>query len=105
MKRYKLFLGGNDREIERVLTALFSRGFVIGSSNRHKCMETIRNDAYWRYIPGEWVWVVTGIDNECNMVINVYTNDCFGNDIQTISIEQFISEFDKKYRKHDDNIT
>jgi hypothetical protein len=99
MKRYKLFLGGDDKEIERVLTALFSRGFVIGSRNRDKCMETIRNDAYYRYNPKQWVWAVTGLDGECNMVVNVYTSDCFGNDIQTIPIEQFLIEFDKKYSK------
>ena len=99
MRNCKLYLGGNDKEIERVLTALFSRGFVIGNTARVKTMESIRSQEYFGYSPKYWMWVITGLDCECKMSLNLYTTDCF-NDMSSTKLEDFLEWFDKQYRRN-----
>jgi len=86
MKRYKIYVGCNHKEIERVLTTLFNHGFVLFSEARVKKFADVKHNwgsmDYWNYIS-------TGDDKECKMVLNVREDDSF-HDYQTVTLEEFL---------------
>ena len=91
MRRYKIFVGCNHSEIERVLTTLFSRGFVLFSEARLRKFSDVRHN--WGRGQGcsmdYWNYVTVGDDSECKMVMNVREDDSF-QDYQPITLEDFI---------------
>jgi len=91
MKRYKIYVGCNHEEIERVLTTLFNHGFVLFSEARMKKFADVKHN--WGRGQGcsmdYWNYISTGDDKECKMVLNVREDDSF-HDYLSIALEDFV---------------
>ena len=75
-KVYRIYLGCDLEEIERVLTALFERGFVFGAKYRIKSFDKLK-EKYGKDFMEFWNYVVIGADEDCKMVLyyGTYTNN------------------------------
>jgi len=86
MKRYKIHVGGNPREIKRVLSVLFKLGYVF-TPNRVRTMENV--ERLWSGgRMAYWDWVVTGYDEECKAMLCVIHGDDL--DYKQITLDEFL---------------
>lgn len=105
--RYKINVGCNIKEIERVFNILFYNGYVFTRDYRVRDFETIKRD--WLN-PNKnpdrlrrWYWVITGYDADCEMVFGMTSNDDEWtiHQYKTVSIEEFISVQYQRFKNGD----
>ena len=86
MKKCRIYVGRNMKEIERVLTALFSKGFVFTTARRLRNFKEVK-EIWWCEVR-TWKYIVTGCNKECKAVIG--TRDYEDDDYEDITLEQFL---------------
>ncbi len=75
------------KELERVLTILFSVGFVLNNKKRIKTLDECCKTYFIHKLDGwiGWHWISLGQEDlECKMVINVYTHKPFTSSHTTV---------------------
>ena len=83
-KKYKIHVAGTPWEIDRVLTALFKRGYVFNSNYRLRKYEEV----VCRWNVEGWNWIQIGGNTDCKAILvgSFYRDDQY----ETITLEDFL---------------
>jgi len=84
---YKIYVGGERIRIERVITALFERGYVFDRLSRLRNFDDVTHR--WPVTMSNWNYIVIGNDSDCKAVLSAFHSDngeCF----RPITIEDFL---------------
>ena len=90
MNKYKISVGRDRNEIQRVLTELFKYGFVFSRNQRVKDYETVKR--YWEFNMDGWRWIITGYDENCKAVIGASDGYSDLSEFTEIKMEEFIKK-------------
>ena len=88
-KQYRIYLGCDLEEIERILTALFENGYVFSAGYRIRSFDKLK-EKYGKDFTEYWNYIVIGADENCKMVLYYSSNEYYINDDRLISLEDFL---------------
>ncbi len=89
MKQFCIKIASDEALLEKVLTALFSKGYVFGPIERYRRWNEV--STYCRTQFGRFDWVLIGYDDECSKVLVIGNGDWSKMDrFRTVFLEEFL---------------